>query len=509
MKESTINKTPFSNLTPEEQSQTNHLPLSATDFREIQGLIVRGYGQLTSACFGLFRITHPVQACQALVKLQSKLTFADQRPQQQAINLAWTYHGLRQLQIESNILDQFSDEFRSGISTPHKRRILGDEHANAPENWLWGGPDSPDIDLVMLFYADSQNRLEKLYQETLNELVESGWAEVTKLDSQFLPNHKEHFGFTDSIGQPYIAEFDTNNNNLGESPAVAMGEILLGYPNGYNRYTQRPLVNSSEDKDNLLPNASENSANKDLGKNGSYLVLRQMEQDVSGFWNYLLKQANQNPEAAINLASKMVGRWPSGTSLVASPHQDDPTVVNKDDFAYHDKDPNGFRCPLGAHIRRTNPRDSLEPEPGTEKSIAFSNRHRILRRGRPYGNPVNKNVDIREFLQQLAASKATEQAERGLHFICVNANIGRQFEFVQHTWANNPNFNGLYQDPDPIIGSRQSYGLPRNQFTEQQEPVRCQFREMPEFVKVKGGGYFFLPSRAAQAYILSCGLNAR
>ncbi len=96
--------------------------------------------------------------------------------------------------------------------------------------------------------------------------------------------------------------------------------------------------------------------------------------------------------------------------------------------------------------------------------------------------------------------RAEATGERGLHFICLNANISRQFEFVQQTWANNPKFDGLYNDPDPIIGSR---GPGDDIFTEQSEPVRRVVRGLPQFVTVRGGAYFFLPGLAALRYLAS------
>ena len=48
--------------------------------------------------------------------------------------------------------------------------------------------------------------------------------------------------------------------------------------------------------------------------------------------------------------------------------------------------------------------------------------------------------------------------ERGLHFICFNTHIGRQFEFIQHTWVNSPKFDGLYADDDPLVGDRGAAG---------------------------------------------------
>ena len=78
------------------------------------------------------------------------------------------------------------------------------------------------------------------------------------------------------------------------------------------------------------------------------------------------------------LAAKMVGRWADGTPLELAPHKPDPRRISDNDFTYGD-DMQGVRCPMGAHIRRMNPRDSL----GFEGTLI--NRHRIIRRGMPYG----------------------------------------------------------------------------------------------------------------------------
>jgi deferrochelatase/peroxidase EfeB len=109
--------------------------------------------------------------------------------------------------------------------------------------------------------------------------------------------------------------------------------------------------------------------------------------------------------------------------------------------------------------------------------------HRLLRRGRSYG-PAR-------------ASRAPDGA-RGLYFICLAANLARQFEFVQHTWLNDPTFNGLYDDSDPLVGARQ----PRGQtFTVPARPVRRRYRGLPQFVRTRGGAYFFLPGISALRYL--------
>jgi Dyp-type peroxidase family len=481
------------------------------DFSDIQGIVRRGYGSLPAACYLLISIQEASKALPWLRDLAGQITFADIKPYEQAVNLAVTYHGLARLDLTPSILNSFSDEFRSGMNTPHKRHILGDQEENSPEYWLWGGPATEPVDLLLLCYAKDKVHLNTYAMHLQNGMSDNGMTLLEKLDSETLLDGKEHFGFRDSIGQPYIDEFNTQNPK--KMNPVPLGEILLGYPNGYDRYTQRPLVSTEQDPHNILDLSAENKELHDLGLNGTYLVFRQLFQDVPKFWKTLnlfsqqkqaaLKEPSDpsNQEDAIMLASKMVGRWPSGTALVQSPDKDDPSIIDRDNFSYHETDQDGMKCPFGAHIRRTHPRDSLEPEPGSEKSIEFSNRHRLLRRGRAYGKPFDPSMNPSKFLEDI--DKEVAPVARGLHFICLNANIGRQFEFVQHTWANNPNFNGLYQDPDPIIGSRTMNGLHADQFTIQKFPSRYQLDNLPSFVQTRGGAYFFLPSRRALAYLLS------
>jgi deferrochelatase/peroxidase EfeB len=98
----------------------------------------------------------------------------------------------------------------------------------------------------------------------------------------------------------------------------------------------------------------------------------------------------------------------------------------------------------------------------------------------------------------MARDDVAPQRETGLHFICLAASLIRQFEFVQHTWLNNPTFHGLYDDTDPLIGNRHPRGAT---FTVPAGPVRRRYRDLPQFVRTRGGAYFFLPGIAALRYL--------
>jgi Dyp-type peroxidase family len=442
------------------------------ELADIQGLVARGYGDLPRATFLLSRIADGPAARQWLGGVVDLITPADRRPERRAVNLAFTRDGLARLGVRDETLALFSNPFVEGMTTPHRRRALGDVGPDAPEHWSWGGP-SERVDLVLLLYATDSAELAALRAEPALafppavELVrELGTSDLRGL---------EPFGFRDGISQPIIEGLSKAGP---AATTLKFGEFVLGYPNEYGRYTDR----------HLLAEAPR------LGRNGSYLVFRQLRQDVRGFWRYLDEAARRpdgtlDRERRLRLAAKLVGRWPSGAPLALAPDHDDASLAEENDFGYFEHDRDGTRCPVGAHIRRTNPRDSLDPRPGTEKSLAINRRHRVLRRGREYGQQLSPEEAQRE---------PPPEEERGLHFICLNANIARQFEFIQSTWMNSPKFAGLYDDSDPLTGPSQPYG---GTFTIPTDGLRERLTGMPRFISMRGGAYFFLPGLTASRYV--------
>jgi Dyp-type peroxidase family len=463
------------------------------DLADMQGIIARGYGNLSAACFVLLEIADASAARAWLGATVEAVTPGDSRPEDASLNLAFTAPGLRKLGLAEAILTRFSTEFATGLTTPHRQRILGDTDDDAPERWDWGGPHTRPVDALLLLYARNEAQLAALYASQAGGFAAGGLAELRKLDSAELDDF-EHFGFRDAISQPI---FEGLGRTGPPANTVKAGEFILGYPNEYGLYTDRPLLAAAEDPRGLLPADPTGSGARDLGRNGTYLVFRQLRQDVRAFWQFM-HQATARPDGSSEgpartwLASKMVGRWPGGAPLALSPETDDPAQANANDFGYAREDAYGFKCPIGAHIRRAHPRDSLDPNPGSEESIALDKRHRLLRRGRKYGSAIAPARLMAE------GAAAVDDEERGLHFMCLSANIARQFEFVQHTWINNPKFDGLYDDADPLIGPPRP-GL----FTIQAAPVRRRVLGLPRFVTVRGGAYFFLPGLRALRYLAS------
>ncbi|HKP58234.1 MAG TPA: hypothetical protein VJV78_16015 [Polyangiales bacterium] len=450
---------------------------------DVQGLVLRGYGALPFCRHVLLQLRDPQQGRAWLRQLIPRIARGAPAAEQTAVQVAFTHAGLAALGLAEDTLQAFSREFIAGITGSHRSRFLGDIGDSAPEKWRWGGPNNAAVHAVLMLYGDTPARLSALRNELSQNWLHCDLIDVHTLEAAELSD-REHFGFVDGISQPAIEGYHPADSRLH---TIKAGEFLLGYPNEYSLYTDRPLVESFCDPFALLPLDVEGSPRRDLGKNGTYMVFRQLRQDVPAFRD-TLDALSKNPDGTLNaharelLAAQLIGRWPSGTSLIEAPYRDDASKARQNEFDYHHRDPEGLKCPIGAHVRRANPRDALAPHPGSDDSLSVNRRHRLIRRGRAYGSALPEG--------------ARDDADRGLLFIALNANISRQFEFVQHSWLIDPRFNGLYDQADPIIGSGAA-----NQFVVPGDPVRRRCTGLPRFVSVAGGAYFFMPGIRALHFL--------
>ena len=466
---------------------------------DVQGLVVSSYSNLPCAAYLLLRVNNPSGARKWLSQHVAEITISENKRLPVSTNLAFTSTGLKSLGLSEKVLSTFSRPFQEGMATEHRQRVLGDRDDNDPSHWTWGGRQENQVDALLLIYATDEDVLKVQLQQRQQELA-AAFSEVAVLHAGRQPDSHEHFGFNDGIGQPVMEGTGNKQRQLdrtNHATELLAGEFLMGFTNVYGVTTDSPVVAATDDPRKLLLDVPDDttglhaqSGMRDLGRNGSYLVFRQLAQDVAKFWNFLDhatrdSKGNSDPWAQERLAAKFVGRWKSGAPLVLSPKCDDRDLGSENDFAYLDKDPNGFSCPIGSHIRRCNPRDSLGPDGQT--ALTSANRHRILRRGRSYG-PRAKDP------------RTADGIDRGLIFICLNSDIERQFEFVQQTWINNPVFGGLAGEVDPLVGN-----LPKGDciFTVQGEPLRSRVHGLSRFVTVKGGAYFFLPSIRVLNYLAS------
>ncbi len=475
--------------------------MAPLELSDIQGYIVRGYKKMLFSNYLLLKITDPKLAGIFLKNNIDKITDVNTFVKERCFNIAFTPEGLKKLGLSEVNMQNFTREFREGMTSPHRQRLLGDFDTSAPENWNWGGTFNEPVHILLMLFAEKEDDAYAYYSEVKETLNDNGLELVLNLEGQSLGGNKEHFGYRDGISQPVIIGTDRKG---APHDYVKPGEFIMGYKNEYDVFPDSPIIVEKQGDMNLLPEDAGGSGHKDLGRNGTYMVLRQLKQDVDGLFTFL-NEKTKNSDGTLNekesrkLSAKMMGRWPSGASLIKWPDED-PTVLYPDkdpslfiddnDFTYHDTDPDGLKCPFGSHIRRTNPRDSFE-ENDKKESLKLTRRHRIIRRARMYGEPIAGS-----------AGNYKTEGEVGLLFTCFNADISRQFEFIQYTWANYPKFKQLYNDPDPYIGVRER-PLPGTEqvFTIPEEPVSRYITNLPRIVDVKGGAYFFFPSITAVRYL--------
>jgi Dyp-type peroxidase family len=438
------------------------------DVADLQGGIVRGYGQRFGFARHLFaRVREPRAARAFLAAVADPVTTEEEWGQHPAttLNVALSFRALVALELPASILRGFPAEVRAGMAA--RAKDLGDD----PATWE---DDLRDLEVLLVVHAQSAEALEAEAGRWEHELrTEGSGLELAHAqEAGLLGRAREHFGFTDGFSQPAIE-------------GVAQPEDVRGQGIPYKRVTWSPLSRTQwraikpgefvlgyEDEDSgpaLAPPAP-------FDRNASFMVWRKLHQDVAGFRAELAEQAGRLQLDEELVAAKLVGRWRDGSPLVLRPHGPDRALGDDkrraNDFRYGD-DPHGLSCPRGAHVRRTNPRDAL----GWEGRLTA--RHRILRRGMPYGPALPDGAE-------------DDGAARGLLFVCLQASIARQFEIVQTQWCNDGNAFGLGRQADPITGPAR--GTVRHIIEGDPPHVVAPLRS---YVECRGGEYLVVPSVSA------------
>lgn len=464
-----------------------------------------------------------------------------------AATIAFTWTGLQKLGLSADALATFSTPFREGMYQEDRLRRLGDKvddkwqgtvipdgprwSANIPPRKEEGTQaresviadvGSPAEDgkrgtritvhaLLLLYYDEDKDPAAKDWAKTVEHALAPHGVKVVhrlRLDLRLDKNGigREHFGFADGLSQPIPYDEKSGQETANDSliltdgkPAtrdawhgVPLGEILLGHTNAHHEKAPGPMVldDPNDPRASGLTKDGAPEGFRNLGLDGSYMVVRELQQHVAAFWKSLETGAARirahDPSAthvtADWLAERVIGRnidghllCPSG--LLAADEYNQPENV----FGFMKTDAHGMGCPPGSHVRRANPRDGLAKDLASAQTLLdAANNHRILRRGRKYGTT-------------LTGRDQDDGAERGLLFICLNTDIARQFEFVQQTWVLNRNFATLFDETDPLVG-------PKGTFTIREQPLRRRV-EVETFIQSAGGEYFFLPSIPALKYL--------
>lgn len=464
------------------------------------------------------------------------ITDADGKDER-ASALAFTWTGLQKLGLPSEALATFSAPFREGMYQEDRLRRLGDKIDGQWESTVvdggprWSaniparknekapgdtGPPEPDerevvtaivVHALLVLYENDEAAARAWAQAVETAVAPHGVKIVHRrsLDLRIVEGiGREHFGFADGLSQPIPYDEKSGDADAPEClilsngqpvtrddwHGVPLGEILLGHTNAHHEKAPGPMVPTGELADCLVAEGAP-VGYRNLGLDGSYLVVRELQQRVAAFWKSLETAAARvrahDPSAthvtAEWLAERVIGRSIDGHLLCpgAKLLPVDQYGQPQNDFRFKHDDPEGTGCPPGSHVRRANPRDSLAKNLASAQTLLdAANNHRILRRGRKYGTT-------------LADRYQDDDTERGLLFMCLNTDIARQFEFLQQTWLLNRNFATLFDETDPLVG-------PKGRFTIREQPLR-RIIDVETFIQTAGGEYFFLPSIPALKYL--------
>ncbi len=481
-------------------------PKSSLDLGDIQGFILRGYRMPMVRHF-LLSVGVPAEARKLLARLVSgdetdapQITTAEdwhvgfepgpgdnpsdtpRNKPDYCLNIGITWPGMIALEIKDRVPTLAFKSFNAFISGAAQRAsLVGDIGPSGPENWIGGFGKGLDHVLVTL-HALSPDAM-KSYSDKLAALFAEGGAfrEIWRTDGMALmemkdakpvPTFKVHFGYTDGISITTIKGGPER------------------YPSDHQKPCEPWLFVLQDDAENyFVPEPRE------FGLNGSFACFKIIETDVVGFENFL--QSNKDKIDPELLAAKICGRWRNGIPLALSPDTDSPPggispeQMNNYEYVNSDGsgDPKGLHCPVGAHMRRINPRG--QPVTGQGEPGGSNNTHRLIRRGLPYG-PVYD------------PAKPYDGIERGLLGYFINSSFENQYEFVLGHWVNDSEFAGAVRLPpkakDPMIGTQDPaesiFAIPQANGA---PPIKI--TGFSSFVTTKASAYCFLPSITAIKFI--------
>ncbi|MGH3601384.1 MAG: Dyp-type peroxidase [Pseudonocardiaceae bacterium] len=439
--------------------------MEAVELADVQGFILRGYTMPVARYLGL-SVREPTGAGAFLGTLVDSdpavpsITTAQPwaaKPDY-CVNLGITFTGLAALGVPRASLASFPVEYREGAV--QRATSVGDVGTSAPDQWLPWLVD-PTLHLLLILSAQSADAL-----DAATKRLEQAWSascvELGRHDGAALPGDAAHFGYRDGLSQPTIDGVPLAGlpDHLPRAP---VGEFLLGYPSQFDRFSY-PVPEPPE-----------------LGVNGSFAAFRVLEQDVDAFAEFVAQQASATGLSEDLIEAKLCGRWRNGTPLVLSPDTDTPEppippeALNDFDYTGEAADEWGYRCPIGSHIRRMNPRGQRVAGDG-------GHLHRIVRRGIAYGPAYDP-------------AHSPDGQARGLLGLFIGVSLRDQFEFLMTQWANDGIFTaGLGRTNDPLIGAQ---GNGAGTFSIPQSGGSVVLHGLTRFVTTRGGAYCFLPSISA------------
>ena len=452
------------------------------DGADVQAIVRSGFGSLTHACYLLLQIDDPVQARAWIAQMLAERlikSVADMNAVKEVAFLAFSYAGLRALGLREHPDFPFPSSFRRGMADPIRMPLLGDRSHAA---WTWADIAAEHFSGVHVVVAHYRQRSfdDKIALIDVTNPAPHGVSLVKMIRTcpYYIRAGREPFGFKDGLAQPVLTELmkcesierrEDEGGATFEDDKVMAGEFVLGYANSYGERSYCPDVAGWE--------RFAGRTGGRFARNGSYLAVRQIEQDIAAFNKF-----------DVHEREKMFGRTFDGKPLVTDPGRLPKPEKDLNDFRYRLADTEGFQCPRGAHVRRANPRDALGWD--VPSGVAASKLHRLIRRGRVYTDSSTCGASC-------GSDDASAGCGNGLFFIALNADLDRQFEFVQQRWFTNSKFGDLWDEADPALGDGgdRSFSIPGCL------PVGTRLHNLPQFTTVRGGGYFFLPGLSALRFM--------
>jgi Dyp-type peroxidase family len=459
----------------------------------LQGNILKGHGRdHTTHIFLRFKNNRKSEAINWLKNFEPT-SFKKQLKEREAFarnktngnlfcNIFFTPSGLAYFTDTNNssINDLNDDAFANGML--NRKDILGDTEALLEEEYKhpWH--------MMILLADDNETRMSEFVKPLLAEITDEDnlWKNsILAKDNDSLALHieyghalrnangdgLEHNGYVDGTSQPLFLkdEQDSYKKMHGISDWFIKDQNNNDIPNPQVKFNPLPQNGLAQV---LFPDPLvDQNINPDSF--GSYFVFRKLEQDVRGF-----KIAEKKLGLGERGGATIVGRYEDGTPITVS--EDDGMIASAafNNFNY-DEDKVGGKCPYFAHVRKVNPRENDDQKA------------RIMaRRGIPFGRrDVDTSID--PSMEQMPTRDV------GLLFMSFQSSIINQFEFIQQSWANNPNFN--FSSPiqpvgiDPVIGQGivGKYDFPKDWNDNMTQPLS---KEFGTFTTMRGGEYFYAAS---------------
>lgn len=326
---------------------------------------------------------------------------------------------------------------------------------NDPPAAEWEEPYRGRIDAMVLLADDDEQRLCDV-RDTVAASCAGGVVDLLTVEHGRVLRTKfprgtlviEHFGFQDGVSQPIMIRQDAEaemarRGSAHWDPTAPLALALVREPGGGL---------------------------------GSFMVFRKLEQDVAAFRGALDDLAVQACRSVGEIGAMAVGRFEDGTPAVPTVIPDPVAHPTEDPNDFHyDQDPDGSRCPFHAHIRKTNPRGDVPREIGAP--AAFERARRVVRRGITYG----ERPDLVD--GGVSGKPATGV---GLLFMCFQGDLD-QFA-IQQEGSDAEDFVRAGVGVDAVIG--QNVGAVPQTWPSDGTVTFT----MANFVRMRGGEYFFAPS---------------